>query len=482
MFTPTPNDFIAVLPEIVLTVSAGLMLLMEAFLPRWRRTPCVLTLVALAGAAWCRLTLPLPGTVWNGMLEVGPLAAYVDLYILAASFLTVLIAGPFLRRTDSERGEFYALLLLAIVGAMTMACSVDALPMFLGLELLSLPLYVLNAFLRKVHISVEAGLKYFIVGAFASAFVVYGIALLYGSTATTNLVEMGRTLAASGSVDPIAAIGIAMLVGGLGFKLALFPFHGWAPDVYQGAPTPITAFLSVVPKGAVLIVLFRFVEAGNFLEISERWLMAAGIIAVGSQFLGNVVAIAQRDIKRMLAYSGIAHMGYVMVAVIVCNDEGASAILVYLAAYTLMNMGAFAAVSRLSEREDETHSIDSLAGQGWSRPVIALALTVCLFSLAGIPPLVGFTGKFVVFRAAVNAGFIWLAVLGVINSLISVFYYLRVVYVLYMQPEPGRAPAFPSSLVTTATASVVALAVLIAGLFPTPLLQAAEEAVKNLVR
>ncbi|MCP4897670.1 MAG: NADH-quinone oxidoreductase subunit N [bacterium] len=482
MFTPTPNDFIAVLPEIVLTISAGLILLVEAFLPRWHRTPCFMALLALGGAAWCRLTMPLPGTVWNGMLEVGPLAAYVDIYILAASFLTVLIAGPFLRRTQSERGEFYALLLLAIVGAMTMACSVDALPMFLGLELLSLPLYALNAFLRKSHISVEAGLKYFIVGAFASAFVVYGIALLYGSTATTNLLEMGRAIATSGSLTPITAIGIAMLVGGLGFKLALFPFHGWAPDVYQGAPTPITAFLSVVPKGAALIVLYRFVDASDLLRVSDRWLLAAGIIAVGSQFIGNIVAIAQRDIKRMLAYSGIAHMGYVMVAIIVSGDEGGSAILVYLAAYTLMNMGAFAAVSRLSEREDETHSIDAMAGQGWSRPVIALALTVCLFSLAGIPPLVGFTGKFVVFRAAVNGGFIWLAVLGVINSLISAFYYLRVVYVLYMQPLPSRAPAFPASFITTATAAVAALAVLVAGLFPAPLLQAAEEAVKNLVR
>jgi NADH-quinone oxidoreductase subunit N len=293
---------------------------------------------------------------------------------------------------------------------------------------------------------------------------------------------MGRVIAASEGLTPVTAIGIAMLVGGLGFKLALFPFHGWAPDVYQGAPTPITAFLSVVPKGAALVVLFRFVDASNLLGVSERWFLAAGIIAVLSQFIGNIVAIAQRDIKRMLAYSGIAHMGYVMLAIIVCGEEGGSAMLVYLAAYTLMNMGAFAAVSRFSEREDETHSIDAMAGQGWSRPVIALALTVCLFSLAGIPPLVGFTGKFLVFRAAVNEGFIWLAVLGVINSLISAFYYLRVVYVLYMQPLPGRAPAFPASIITTATASVAAFSVLMAGLFPVPLLQAAEAAVKNFVR
>jgi NADH-quinone oxidoreductase subunit N len=481
MLTPTPNDLLAILPQLILTLAAGALLLIEAFLPRFRRYASEFTLLATAAAVWARLSFDLPGSVWSGMLQVDAASSFVDLYILAAVFLTAWMAGPFLRRSQAEQGEFYSLLLLAAVGAMILACSIDALPLFLGLELLSIPLYVLNAYLRRVAISVEAGLKYFIVGAFASAFVVYGIALLYGSTSTTNLIEMGQRVAASGSLTPLVAIGTAMLVGGFAFKLALFPFHGWAPDVYQGGPTPVTAFLSVVPKGAVLIALLRVVDGMGLLQLDSGWLWGAGIVAVASQTLGNIVAIVTQDIKRMLAYSGIAHMGYAMVGIIVAGEDGGSAVLVYLAAYTVMNMGAFAVVALMSEREDEPHLISSLAGQGWTRPVVALALTVCLFSLAGIPPFVGFTAKFMVFRAAVNQGLIWLAVLGVINSLISAFYYLRVVYVMYMQPLPRRQPSFAPSLAISTVAAIAALAVVAIGLYPAPLLDAAQTAVKCLV-
>jgi NADH-quinone oxidoreductase subunit N len=482
---PTHSDLLAILPEIVLTVAAGLILLIEAFLPRSIRhaTSVLLSLAAVAGAAWVRLTFPLPGLVWSGMLEVDKMASFVDLYILAAVFLTVLMAGPFFKRTGTGHGEAYSLLLLSAVGAMIMACSIDLLPLFLGLELLSIPLYVLNGFLKKVPISIEAGLKYFVVGAFASGFVVYGIALLYGATATTNLADMGKAVIDGGSVDTMLAIGLAMVIGGLAFKLALFPCHGWAPDVYQGGPTPVTAFLSVVPKGAALIVMVRIVTGMNLIDLSANWLLAAGIIAVASQTLGNIVAIVQLDIKRMLAYSGIAHMGYAMVAVIAAGkgaagEDGGTAVLVYLAAYTLMNIGAFAAVALMSERENEQHLISEMAGQGWQRPVIALALTICLFSLAGIPPFVGFTGKLMVFRAAVNQGLVWLAVIGVFNSLLSAFYYLRVVYVMYMQPLPRRRPAFAPSFSITAVASLAALAVVVVGIYPEPLLVAAQEAIR----
>jgi NADH-quinone oxidoreductase subunit N len=273
-----------------------------------------------------------------------------------------------------------------------------------------------------------------------------------------------------------------MVVGGLAFKLALFPFHGWAPDVYQGGPTPVTAFLSVVPKGAALIALLRIVANLDLTRVSEHWVIAASVIAVSSMFLGNLVAIVQRDIKRMLAYSGIAHMGYAMVAVIVAGHDGGAAVLVYLAAYTLMNMGAFAAIALMSERENEPHLISDLAGQGWRRPVVSLVLALCLFSLAGVPPFIGFTGKFVVFRAAINAGLVWLAVLGVINSLISAFYYLRVVYVMYMQPLPKREPAFAPAFSITAAGVLAAVGVVLIGLYPTPLLVAAQEAILSLVR
>jgi len=482
VLTPTHADLIAIAPEIILTIAAGVLLIVEAFLPSLRRYFSGLALAGILAAVWARLHFELPGAVWAGTLQIDRLAAFVDIYILAAVILTVLMAGPFLRRTGTENGEFYALILLAAVGAMVMASSVNLLPLFLGLELLSIPLYVLNAFLRRDQISVEAGLKYFIVGAFASAFVVYGIALLYGATASTDLAVIGSRVASSGQLNPLVAAGFAMVVGGLAFKLALFPCHAWAPDVYQGGPTPVTAFLAVVPKGAALIVLLRLVDGMDLLHISPRWVTAAAVIAVASQTLGNIVAIVQNDVKRMLAYSGIAHMGYAMVAVIVAGVDGGSAVLVYLVAYTLMNMGAFAAIAMLSEREDRPHVIADLRGQGYKRPIVALAFTVCLFSLAGVPPFVGFTAKFVVFRAAVNAGFVWLAVFGVVNSLISAFYYLRVVYAMYMQPLPRREPRFMPSLPIGAAAAVAALGVLLLGVYPTPILEAARTAILSLVR
>jgi len=461
MLTPTHADLIAIAPEIILTITAGLLLIVEAFLPGLRRHFSGLAMVGVLAAIWARLHFELPGAVWMGMLRIDELAAFVDVYILVAVVFTIAMAGPFLRRTEAEVGEFYALILLATVGAMVMASSVNLLPIFLGLELLSIPLYVLNAFLRRSQVSIEAGLKYFVVGAVASAFLVYGIALLYGATASTDLAVIGSQVA---------------------FKLALVPCHAWAPDVYQGGPTPVTAFLAVVPKGAALIVLLRLADGMDLLHISPQWVAAAAGIAVASQTLGNIVAIVQSDVKRMLAYSGIAHMGYVLVAVIVAGADGGAAVLVYLVAYTLMNMGAFASIAMLSEREDRPHFINDLRGQGYKRPIVALALTTCLFSLAGVPPFIGFTAKFVVFRAAVNEGFVWLAVIGVVNSLISAFYYLRVVYAMYMQPLPRREPKFRFSLQIGAVAAVAALGVLILGVYPTPILEAAQTAILVLVR
>jgi len=455
VLTPNHTDLIAIAPEIILTVTVGLLLIAEAFLPSLRRSFSALAILGVVAAAWARLHFDLPGAVWSGMLRIDELAAFVDLYILVALFFTLLMAGPFLRRNGTENGEFYALILLTAVGAMVMASSVNLLLVFLGLELLSIPLYVLNAFFRRYQVSVEAGLKYFVVGAFASAFLVYGIALLYGATASTDLGVIGSLITSSQMLNPLVAIGLAMVVGGLAFKLALVPFHAWAPDVYQGGP---------------------------LLHVSSSWATALAAIAVASQTLGNVVAIVQNDVKRMLAYSGIAHMGYALVAVIVAGADGGAAVLMYLVAYTLMNMGAFAAVAMLSEREDRPHLIADLRGQGYRHPIVALAFTVCLFSLAGVPPFVGFTAKFVVFRAAVNGGFVWLAVVGVVNSLISAFYYLRVVYALYMQPLPRREPNFVRSLPIGAAAAVAALGVLILGVYPTPILEAARTAIISLVR
>ncbi len=482
MLMPSHSELIAVLPQIILVATAGLLLILEAFAPTLRRYSSELTLVSVAAALWARLELQLPGEVWGGTLAIDGLAAFVDTYILVALFLTVWIAGPFLKNHDHDCGEFYSLVLFAAVGAMVMASAVDLLTIFLGLELLSLPLYVLNAFFRRSAISLEAGLKYFVVGAFASAFVVYGMALIYGAAAATDIDAISEVVATASSLSPLMAVGVALVVGGLAFKLALVPAHAWAPDVYQGSPTPVTAFLSVVPKGAALIVLLRFAAGMDLPSRSTGWVLAVAILAVASQTVGNVVAIVQRDIKRMLAYSGIAHMGYAMVAVLVGGRDGSMAVLVYLAAYTLMNMGAFAAVALLSEREDRLHLISDLEGQGYNRPLAALTLTVCLFSLAGVPPFIGFTAKFVVFRSAVNAGLIWLAVIGVGNSLLSAFYYLRVIYSLYMKPLPSRQPKLHPALPIAAAAVCAAIGVLVLGAYPGPLLEAANDVIASIVR
>jgi len=481
MLIPNTSDLLAVLPEIILCFAGGLILLGGAFIPAVRKYASELTLLSVVLAGWARLSGPLPGMCFGDMLSIDILTIFVDVFFLAAVFLAAWIAGPYLRKTGTDGPEFYALLMLAGAGAMVMASAVDALTLFLGLELLSIPLYVLNAYLKHAAISVEAGLKYFVVGAFASAFVVYGIALLYGATGSLNLVAMGESVRHGHAVLPLLGLGIAALVGGFGFKLALVPFHGWAPDVYQGGPTPVTAFLSVVPKGAVLVALLRIVDGMELLRISGRWLVAGAILAIASQTLGNLVAIVQRDIKRMLAYSGIAHMGYAMVGIIVAGIDGSTGVLVYIGAYTLMNLGAFAIVAYFANSEDEAHLISDYQGQGWKRPVPALALMICMFSLAGIPPFVGFIGKFMIFSSAVNAGMVWLAVVGVINSLISAFYYLRVVYTLYMKPEPRIEVEFTPSFSIGAAAAISAVAVTVLGIYPTPLLAAAKLAALTLM-
>lgn len=481
MLIPSYSDLFVLLPEILLCFGGGLVLLSASFSEGIRKHVSELSLLVTVLAAWARVSGPLPGNCWGGMLRIDSLTVFVDIYILVSIFLSAWIAGPYLKKLKADHAEFYALLMLAGAGAMVMASSTDALSLFLGLELLSIPLYVLNAYLRDTAISVEAGLKYFVVGAFASAFVVYGIALLYGATGSTNLVVMGDSIRHGHALSPLLGLGIAAIVGGFGFKLALVPFHGWAPDVYQGGPTPVTAFLSVVPKGAVLVALLRIVDGMELLRVSQNWLLACAVIAIASQTLGNLVALVQRDIKRMLAYSGIAHMGYAMIGVIVAGVDGSTSVLVYIGAYTLMNLGAFAIVAYFSNSEQEAHLISDYQGQGWKRPVPALALTICMFSLAGIPPFIGFIGKFMVFSAAVNAGLVWLAVIGVINSLVSAFYYLRVVYTLYMKAEPKQEIEVVPSLSITAAAALSAVGVVILGIYPTPLLAAAKIAALNLL-
>ena len=468
----------SVFPELVLVVAGGVLVLLDAFAPRLRPAMAWLAMATVLAALGLRWALPTPGAVWEGMLLVDGLGRFVDSYILLAAALALLVADPYLARTQSRYGEFFGLLLWAAVGAMTMAKANHLLVVFVGLELLSIALYVLNAFHRESALSLEAGWKYLVVGAFSSAVFVFGAALLYGATGTFALGELASGL----SRGWLAVLGVGLLTSALAFKLALFPFHAWAPDVYQGSPTPVTAFLSVVPKGAALVVLARVVAGANPESLTPRWTSTLTALAVGSMVLGNLAAIAQRDLKRMLAYSGIAHMGYALVGLVAFGRDGVAAVLVYLAAYTFMNIAAFAAVAAFSENEEEPHLVTDLAGQGWERPTVSFALSIAMFALAGIPPTVGFVGKFLAFRAAVNANMVPLAVVGVLASLVSVFYYVRVVYYLYMKPLPKRKPAFSEPWAIRLLAVLCLAGMLVLGVFPRKLLELAEGAAAMLAR
>ena len=477
------SDLATIYPELLLVLAGAALVLADAFLPAWRPRFGALAGLAAVLALALRWSGPLPGAVWSGALRMDALSRFVDTYVLAALLLVAVVAEPYLARTQARFGEFYGLLLWAAVGAMTMAKADSLLVVFVGLELLSISLYVLNAFHRDNGISLESGWKYLVVGAFASAILLFGVALLYGATGTFSLGAIAEAAAhrpLAGNVLLLA--GMALVLAGAAFKLALVPFHAWAPDVYQGAPTPVTAFLSVVPKGAMLVVLARAVASVAPQAITPRWLPLLAFLAVASQTLGNLVAIAQRDVKRLLAYSGIAHMGYALVGVVAFGFDGVTGILVYLAAYTFMNVAAFAVVSAFSESEEEPHLINDLAGQGWERPFLSFGLAVAMFALAGIPPTVGFVAKFLVFRAAVNQHLVWLAVVGVLNSLVSVFFYARVVYFLYMKPLPRRAPNYSEPWPVKVVVGACALAIVALGVAPGWLLSAAEAAARTLVR
>jgi NADH-quinone oxidoreductase subunit N len=479
----TLTEIATILPELVLVLAGCLLVLADAFAPVLRPRFGVVAAAAALAALVLRWTEPLPGAVWSGALTVDAMARFVDSYILVAVALVAIMADPYLARTKARFGEFYGLLLWAATGAMVMAKADHLLVVFIGLELLSIALYVLNAFHRESGLSLEAGWKYLVTGAVAAATLLFGVALLYGVTGSFSLRAVAP-LAADRALagNPLAIVALALLLAGLGFKLALAPFHAWAPDVYQGSPTPVTAFLSVVPKGAALVVLARLVYALAPAAITPKWTTLLAGVAVLSMVIGNLVAIAQRDLKRMIAYSGIAHMGYAVVGIVAFGFEGLTGTLVYLAAYTVMNIAAFAVVSAFSESEDEPHLLTDLAGQGWERPWMAFALAVAMFSLAGIPPTAGFVAKFLVFRAAVNEHLVWLAVVGVLASLVSVFYYVRVVFYLYMKPLPKRAPRFTQPWPVRLVAVVCTIAIVVLGVAPAWLLDAAEAAARTLVR
>ncbi|MGH9363866.1 MAG: NADH-quinone oxidoreductase subunit N, partial [Thermoanaerobaculia bacterium] len=471
--------------EIVLAAAGCLLVLLDAFLPRARSWFATLSLAALAGSLWFLLQAP-AGTAFGGRLETSALTSVFGIFLIGTAAVAVLMAKSYLARSGEEMGEFYALLLWGQVGVSLMTRGLDLLIVFIGLELLSLSFYVLAGFFRTVHASAEAGLKYFLTGAFASAFTLYGIAILYGKSGSVHIVALSQP---GLETDPLVGVGLLFLLVGFGFKMSLAPFHTWAPDVYAGMPTPAVAYLSVAPKGASLLVLYRVLTAVFQGGLPDRFRAGVAAIAVLSMTLGNVVALAQRDIKRLLAYSGIAHMGYVTVALVVFGKEALAAAIVYLLGYLVSNAGAFAAVAALYRDETKSHPVAQLSGEGRRSPFPAAVLALCLFSLAGIPATAGFVGKFFVFKSAIEQGgralyggriFYALALIGVVNSVISIGFYLRVVYTLYMKDSVEVDGAPPLSASDGLALAVCGASILALGVFPASIWNVARRAAETL--
>lgn len=481
----TPNDINAILPLLVLSAWASVLLLIDLWIPPNRKSiTALLAMVGLAVAAGTLTMVALthwgqPLIAFGGMVTFDGFSVFLNMLLLTTGIVTVMLGYNYLKQAQIERGEFYTLLLFSIAGMMLMAQASDLIVVFLALELLSIPLYVLAGLARPQLDSEEAALKYFLLGAFASGFLVYGIALTYGATQTTDLATIWSAISQNGALahDPLLLAGAALILVGLGFKVAAVPFHMWTPDVYEGAPTIVTAFMSVGAKVGGFAALLR-VFFTAFPALSAEWAMAIAILSAFTMILGNVAAIAQSSVKRMLAYSSIAHAGYILMAVVAGGQgtlasDSASAAIFYLLAYAIMNLGAWAVVIAVEKHNGQVTTLDDFAGLAATRTGLAVSMALFMLSFTGLPPSIGFIGKFYVFRVAIDAGFSWLAVIGVMTSLISAFYYLRIVMVMWMKPGEGAAT---TSLSLNLVVGLAALATFVFGLVPNSLISAAQQA------
>lgn len=426
----------AILPPLVLSLFGIGVMVTEPFVNDQRKSN--LSWLAFAGTIAAILSLiPMAGNRgqwYSNLWIVDDYDVFLDFIFLLIAAITILTSVDFLRREEMNHPEFYSLVLFATAGMLMMAASNELVMVFLGLEILSIATYVMAGFRRTDLKSNESALKYFLLGSFSSAFFVYGVALIFGATGSTNLLVIADALRSSEIQISLVSLSGALMLIALCFKVAVAPFHVWTPDVYEGAPTPVTGFMSVGPKAAGFAVLFRvFLTA--FPSIEDRWGSVIWMAAALTMVLGNVIAVVQPNIKRMLAYSSIAHAGYVAVAFAATSNQGVSAALFYLLAYSLTNLGAFAMVTIISRKGDKIVDVTDYAGLGSKRPGLAAVLSLFLLSLAGVPGTAGFAGKFFIFRAAVESRLVWLAIIGVVTTVVSFYYYLYVIVQMYMR-EP----------------------------------------------
>jgi NADH-quinone oxidoreductase subunit N len=491
------SDFYYLLPEIVLTIGSLLLLLADLIVPRQKQSLLAWVTLAVLGATALAL-IPVADAhvqVSKGLISVDRFALFFKVIFLGSAALSVLMSVRYLEVEGTRAGEYYFLILCATLGMMFMAGGTDLITLFIGLETMAISFYILTGFLKPSRRSNEAAVKYFLLGAFSLGILLYGMSFLYGLTGTTNLRSIATALAGQ-EHDPRLVLAVIMVVAGMGFKIAAVPFHMWAPDVYEGAPTPITAFLSVGSKAASFAMLLRiFMESLPAMRVSAGSYALAGVtssagspigwstmfyvLSVVTMTVGNFAALTQSNLKRMLAYSSIAHAGYLLIGVVAGTARGITAMLIYLFIYSFMQLGAFAVITQMRRSDTIGDELKDLNGLYFRQPFAAFAMLLFMLSLGGIPPTAGFMGKFWLFGAAIESGYVWLAVIGVLNSAVSLYYYTRIVVFMWLKNDPtGSEPTTSPTLAFTLGVAVVAT--LLLGIYPRPLFEFAEASARTL--
>jgi NADH-quinone oxidoreductase subunit N len=475
------GTFDAVIPALCVTLAGLVILLAEAFRSRGERMPMApLALIGLAGAGVASILLWDRDATSFGVMRADNFALFVDLILVVVGVLTVVMSSQIVDRDHLPAAEYYATVLFAIAGMMLMVQATELLLLFLALETMSIAVYVLTGLRRDQQQSTEAAFKYFLLGAFASSFFLYGIAFLYGVSGTTELDRLGAVIAAqSMSGNPMILLGLGLLLVGFAFKVSAVPFHMWTPDAYEGAPAVITGFMSTGVKAAAVAAFVRVFLSALEPMITE-WAPILWVVAAATMILGTVVGVAQTSLKRMLAYSSIAHGGYLLAGIVAGNEVGKAAILFYLAAYALTNLGAFGVIAILGSRDRANDDLRDYAGLWDTHPGLATVMTVLLLSLGGFPPTAGFVAKWYIFSAAVGAGYYGLAVIGVLTSVVAVFFYLRIVVMMYMTERDARPVPAPVTGVALAGLVVSVAGVLYLGVLPTRFIDLAQASIATI--
>ncbi len=477
-------DLRPALPALIVAITGLIVLLVQAFRPPGRRAPSAPIALAGLGLAFLYVrSLGIAGfeSEMGGTVRADEFALFFQGVIILVAALAVLMSGSYLREMGMERGEYYTLILFSTVGMFGLVSATDLISMFVALEIMSVALYALAGMRRGDEQSQEAAIKYFVTGSFASAFFLFGVALLYGLSGSVRLDDIAAAIARSpqGEVPLLALLGMTLLLVGLGFKVAAAPFHMWTPDVYEGSPTPITGFMAAAVKAAAFGAFLRIF--GTALpELAFKWHAAVAVLAVLTMIIGNLGALTQKNVKRLLAYSSIAHAGYILVGMTASPRLASEAVLFYIVAYAAVNLGAFGALAALAKNGREPLTLTDLAGLGKRRPFVAACLTVFLISLAGVPVSAGFVGKFQLFRAAVYAGQTRLAIVAVVLSVVSAYYYLHVVVAMYMRDPDGPDEWHETTLTSRLVLALAALVTLGLGLFPGGVLELSRLAAQSL--